>query len=160
MISDKSEAVVHECRSVAETEALASAWAEQLGSGSWVGLIGPLGAGKSVFARAIGRAFGVTAVMPSPSYTLMVSHEGRCPVHHIDLYRVESREELDFAGVTPYFSGTGSGSGICLVEWADRVREIWPSSGWIVEIEVTGAESRRITITPITEGSERPQESN
>ena len=155
MISEQSEIVVHECRSVAETEALALAWAKQLGSGSWVGLIGPLGAGKSVFARTIGRAFGVTAVMPSPSYTLMVSHQGRCPVHHIDLYRVESREELDFAGVTPYFSGPG----ICLVEWADRVREIWPSSGWIVEIEITGAESRRITITPITEGSESPQES-
>ena len=57
--------------SEADTARLAHDFAEILVAGAWVGLIGPLGAGKSVFARAIGRTLGVSADMPSPTYTLM-----------------------------------------------------------------------------------------
>jgi tRNA threonylcarbamoyladenosine biosynthesis protein TsaE len=130
------------CHSVEETEAAARELAARLKPGDWVGLIGPLGAGKSVFARAVGRAWGVTTPMPSPSYTLMMVHAGRCPVYHIDLYRVGSVAELDFAGLEPYFSG----SGICLVEWADRIRSAWPATGWRVTIMPAEGDERHILI--------------
>ncbi|MBI3872257.1 MAG: tRNA (adenosine(37)-N6)-threonylcarbamoyltransferase complex ATPase subunit type 1 TsaE [candidate division Zixibacteria bacterium] len=130
------------CHSVAETEALAVEFSRTLQSGAWVGLIGPLGAGKSVFARAVGRAVGVRGEMPSPTYTLMTVHTGRCPVYHMDMYRISSDAELEFAGILPYFSGPG----ICLVEWAERVRSAWPPAGWIVTIAITRDSDRSIEI--------------
>ena len=133
---------MQECHAPGETEALATEFASRLAPGSWVGLIGPLGAGKSVFARAIGRAWGVDGPMPSPTFTLMAAHLGRCLVYHIDLYRVTSADEFDFAGLAPYFTGDG----ICLVEWADRLPTVWPSDGWTVTIEILGLTARRITV--------------
>jgi len=125
-----------------ETVLLARRFARSLAPGHWIGLIGPLGAGKSVFARAVGEEWGVMDAMPSPSYTLMNTYQGRCMICHIDLYRIGSPDELDFAGLTPYFAGTG----ICLVEWPDKARSLWPEEGWLVTLEVQGPTSRRITI--------------
>ena len=132
----------HLTRSEAETERLAGRLASRLVPGSWVGLIGPLGSGKSVFARGVGRAWGVTVPMPSPTYTLMNCHSGRCAICHMDLYRIGSTDELDFAGLTPYFSGPG----ICLVEWAEKAQSWWPSAGWTVTIDPVDSVSRRIVI--------------
>ena len=125
-----------------QTAQVGRRFAARLTPGDWVGLTGPLGAGKSVFARAVGHAWGVSTVMPSPSYTLMNSHQGRCAIHHIDLYRVGSPDELDFAGLTQYFDGPG----ICLVEWPERARSLWPDRGWIVTLNITGSGTRRISI--------------
>ena len=146
------QTTIQTCRSEAETAACAAAFARQLNPGSWVGLIGPLGAGKSVFARAVGRAFGVATPMPSPSYTLLICHDGRCPVYHIDLYRITSPEELEFAGITPYFTAEG----ICLVEWADRMRSEWPVDGWIVRIAQQSETERQITILPVSDVTDTP----
>lgn len=137
----------HVTNSEAQTEQLAAAFALILNPGVWVGLSGPLGSGKSVFARSVGRAWGVTVPMPSPTYTLMNRLEGRCPIYHMDLYRIESPDELDFAGLTPYFSE----SGICLVEWAEKARSLWPATGWTVNFCPLSETSRRIVIAPLTE---------
>ena len=80
--------------------------------------------------------------MPSPTYTLMAVHQGRVPIYHMDFYRVASEGEADFAGLEEYFAGDG----VCLVEWADRARAIWPTSGWTVTIEIADIEERRIGI--------------
>lgn len=130
-------------RSEQETERLAAAFAVHLGPGSFVAMTGPLGAGKSVVARAIGAAWGVLEPMPSPTYTLMAIHHGRLPIYHMDLYRLDSVDELEFAGLRPYFQSDG----ICLVEWAERVRDIWPDSGWQVAIEIGPENHRVISIT-------------
>lgn len=130
------------CRSVAETERLAASYAAQLRAGSFVALVGPLGAGKSVIARAIGAAWGVADAMPSPTYTILAVHQGRVPIYHIDLYRIGSLDEFDFAGLRPYFRGDG----ICLVEWADRIREVWPPAGWVIRIAMGNGDERTISI--------------
>ena len=137
----------HRTTSEAETVAVARSFARDLRPGDWVGLIGPLGAGKSVFARAVGHALGVRETMPSPTYTLMNVLSGDIPLYHIDLYRMSSADELDFAGIEPYFQS----SGVCLVEWADQIRSRWPMRGWIVAIEIAGASVRRITIATTAE---------
>ncbi len=133
----------------AETVAVAHSFARSLKPGDWVGLIGPLGAGKSVFARAVGEALGVREPMPSPTYTLMNVLDGDIPVYHVDLYRLSSADELEFAGIAPYFQS----SGICLVEWADRIRDQWPATGWLVTISIAGDTERRISIVPLTSAS-------
>lgn len=132
------------CRTVGETERVAAAFAVQLVPGSFVALTGPLGAGKSVFARAIGNALGVIEPMPSPTYTIMAVHQGRLPVYHMDLYRLGSTDELEFAGLRSYFDSDG----VCLVEWAERVRECWPDRGWHVSIDPIASERRLIEISP------------
>lgn len=130
------------CTSVAETERIAASFAVHLAPGSFVALTGPLGAGKSVIARAIGAAWGVVDPMPSPTYTIMAVHQGRIPVYHMDLYRLASADELEFAGLSSYFESDG----LCLVEWAERARDAWPSSGWTVNVEIKGEAERKITI--------------
>lgn len=137
------------CRSVGETERLAAAFAVHLAPGTFVAMSGPLGAGKSVIARAIGAAWGVVDPMPSPTYTIMAVHRGRVPVYHMDLYRLGSADELEFAGLRSYFEGEG----ICLVEWAERVRDSWPEIGWLITIEVGDGEERRISIAPFGQTS-------
>ena len=145
--------VVHVSHSHEETVRLAREFARLLRPGHWVGLRGSLGAGKSVFARAVAEEWGVTAAMPSPSYTLMNAHQGRCMIYHIDLYRIGSPDELDFAGLTQYFDGEG----ICLVEWPDKARALWPHTGWLVSIEVSGPTERRIMIEPFTRSESERQ---
>jgi len=124
-----------------ETVAIAEQFAVSLRAGDWVGLVGPLGAGKSVFVRAVGHALGISEAMPSPSYTILNCHNGRIPLYHFDLYRVGSSDELDFAGLDPYFEGEG----VCLIEWADKIPERWPPRGWLIEIQPEGATARRFT---------------
>lgn len=152
-VSTKRAALVYErralCRSVGETERLAAAFAVHLAPGTFVGMTGPLGAGKSVIARAIGAAWGVVDPMPSPTYTIMAVHRGRVPIYHMDLYRLGSSDELEFAGLRGYFESDG----ICLVEWAERVRDSWPENGWFVNIEVGEGDERRISITPFGQAS-------
>jgi tRNA threonylcarbamoyladenosine biosynthesis protein TsaE len=130
------------CRSVDETERLAASFAVHLTTGSFVAMSGPLGAGKSVVARAIGSALGVSEPMPSPTYTLMAVHQGRVPIYHMDLYRLTSLDELDFAGLRTYFESDG----VCLVEWAERLRDAWPGAGWTIAIEMGEGNTRRIAI--------------
>jgi tRNA threonylcarbamoyladenosine biosynthesis protein TsaE len=139
----EAESVVSDSES--ETVAVAIRFAARLAPGDWVGLIGPLGAGKSVFVRGIGEALGVKAAMPSPSYTILNCHHGRMPLYHLDLYRIGSGDELDFAGVESYLGADG----VCLVEWADRIRERWPQTGWIIEVDPISTSSRRIQIWKI-----------
>ena len=72
----------------------ASALAEMLGAGDTVLLDGDLGAGKSVMARGIARALGVTGAMPSPTFTLLIPYQGRIPVYHFDLYRLADPDRV------------------------------------------------------------------
>lgn len=136
-----------QCATVGDTEDLAGQLAGRLSDNDWVGLIGPLGAGKSVFVRAMARALGVRGVMPSPTYIVMNCLHGRVPIYHVDCYRIATVEELEFAGVATYFTGDG----ICLVEWADLVRSAWPMEGWTVEFTVSDDESRMIRIARFKE---------
>jgi|CXWL01.1.fsa_nt_gi tRNA threonylcarbamoyladenosine biosynthesis protein TsaE len=135
-------------RSTTETEAVATQFAESLGSTAFVALIGPLGAGKSVFVRAVARVFGVAGPMPSPTYAIMSIYEppggdrGRSPVYHMDLYRISSESELECAGLLPYFTMPG----LCLVEWAERARAVWPEAGWTVTITPDSETDRSIAI--------------
>ena len=130
------------CRTVGDTERLAASFATLLSAGSFVALLGPLGAGKSVVARAIGAAWGVGTPMPSPTYTIMTIHQGRLPIYHMDLYRVGSQGELEMAGLQNYFQSDG----ICLGEWADRARDVWPRIGWEVIMVLGDRGARRVLI--------------
>lgn len=101
----------------------------------FIGLSGPLGAGKSVLARAIGAGAGVTDTMPSPSYTLVQRYEasGGRKVVHLDLYRIRSPDELGELG----WRQLGGDEEIVLVEWPERAGDFLPSDHWLICLDVS-----------------------
>jgi len=127
----------------AETDRLGRALAEAVGPATVVGLVGPLGAGKTRLSRAIAEALGVDpGAIASPTFVLIHEYEGRIPVYHFDAYRLTSTAEFEDLGAADYWRA----GGVCLVEWADRVRGLLPHDAWWMTIEPLDATSRRIRI--------------
>ena len=121
-----------------------------------IALEGPLGAGKSVLARAIGRGAGVTDAMPSPSHNLLFRYAtpfGR-DVVHLDLYRIDTPDEVWELG----WAQLGADSEIVLVEWAERAERLMPSDYWIVRLRVPDEEPllRDIEVRRVGSPSELP----
>lgn len=126
-----------------ETTRLGHALAEVVSPGVVIGLVGPLGAGKTRLARAIAEALDVDpAAISSPTFVLIHEYDGRLPVYHFDAYRLESPRAFEALGVSDYWEGNG----VCLVEWADRVRGLLPDDCWMITIEPTGPTARAFRI--------------
>jgi len=104
-------------------------------------LEGELGAGKTVFAKGLAAGLGVadTDRVCSPSYTLVNVYQGRCPVFHIDLYRLDKGREVEDLGWEDFV-----GEGVVIVEWAEKIP--FPLDGIRVSIEVGPGDERRVTV--------------
>lgn len=89
--------------------------AKGLQAGDAVLLMGEMGMGKSVLARAVARVFGVQGAMPSPSFTILQSYEADVPVKHFDLYRLEDPAEFYEAGLDEEMDARS----VSLVEWPE-----------------------------------------
>lgn len=130
-------------RSPQETEALAAGVAAELQPGDFVALSGDLGAGKTAFARGLARGLGVSRQVLSPSFTLMRQYlEGRIPLYHFDVYRLGDPDELEETGFHDY----AEGDGVCVTEWADRIRGFLPERRLEVRLEGSADEPRQISI--------------
>jgi tRNA threonylcarbamoyladenosine biosynthesis protein TsaE len=99
-----------------------------------IALSGSLGAGKTVLAKAIGRALGVTDVITSPTYTIVAEYEGSLPFFHVDLYRITSETEYELLGLDELFDGRG----VTVVEWPERAGASLPARTQTIEIEISG----------------------
>ncbi|MBF0620669.1 MAG: tRNA (adenosine(37)-N6)-threonylcarbamoyltransferase complex ATPase subunit type 1 TsaE [Magnetococcales bacterium] len=119
-------------RSEQDTIVFAKTFARFLLDGATVVLDGDLGAGKTVFARGIVHGLGVqTDYVTSPTFTLMNPYEqGRLPVYHFDLYRLGDPDELDAIGAEEFLDG----SGVALVEWAERGEDRIPEDRLTVSL--------------------------
>ncbi|WP_299133615.1 tRNA (adenosine(37)-N6)-threonylcarbamoyltransferase complex ATPase subunit type 1 TsaE [uncultured Amaricoccus sp.] len=132
----------------AATEALARALAPGLAAGDLVALVGGLGVGKSVFARAlIGArlaALGRSERVPSPSYTLVQTYDlGAVELWHADLYRLGALDEIAELGLEEAFAGA-----ICVVEWADRLGPALPARRLTLALDFAGdGDARRADLT-------------
>ena len=127
--------------SEADTLRFAGRLAELLRPGDAVLLHGDLGAGKSVFARGVARALGITGAMPSPTFPLLIPYEGRQKLYHFDLYRLNDPEEFYAAGLDEFIGGDG----IALIEWPEMA-EIDPEPALHVTIDRndSGDEQQRV----------------
>lgn len=103
--------------SPAETQSLAAALAAAARAGDRLALIGPLGAGKTQFAKGFARGLGIDAVVNSPSFTLMAEYQGRLPLFHQDLYRLAGTGEALEGGLLD----ERQNAGVTLSEWAERL---------------------------------------
>ena len=114
--------------------------------GMVISLTGDLGVGKTVFTQGLAKGLGIEEPVNSPTFTIVqVYEEGRLPLYHFDVYRIGDIEEMDEIGYEDYFYGEG----VCLVEWADLIREILPEQMCRVTIEKNlekGFDYRKITL--------------
>ena len=143
--------MVYETNSPEETFALARQLGEQAGPGTVYTLTGDLGVGKTVFAQGLASGLGIEEAINSPTFTIVqVYDEGRLPFYHFDVYRISDIEEMDEIGYEDYFYGDG----VCLVEWAELIKELLPKTRTELLIEKDlqkGFDYRRITLHEVTE---------
>ena len=85
-------------------------------------LNGDLGAGKTTLSKSVGEGLGVDEYITSPTFTIINEYEGRIPLYHFDVYRLNHGEELYDLGVEDYFYGDG----VCLIEWAQNIQDYLP----------------------------------
>lgn len=114
--------------------------------GDIVLLNGDLGVGKTMFTKGFGKGLGIDEPINSPTFTIMqIYEEGRIPLYHFDVYRIADIEEMDEIGYEDFFFGKG----VCLIEWAELIKEILPDNCKSVTIEKDlekGFDYRRIKI--------------
>jgi tRNA threonylcarbamoyladenosine biosynthesis protein TsaE len=118
---------------VAETEAIGERLAALVEPGDVVGVGGDLGAGKTTLVRGACRALGVASPVTSPTFTIGHRYEGRVPVAHLDLYRLEGLGSEGWGDLEPYFDGT-----ICFVEWPEHAGGWLPplrASVWLAHVD-------------------------
>lgn len=122
-------------------------WAlgERLGQratpGTVVAVIGTLGAGKTLFARAVGAGLGTPSRVSSPTFVVLAHHPGgRLELWHGDLYRLGDAEELDLLGLDEALDG----SGVVLLEWAERFASVLPDDHLRLELHIEGDARRAV----------------
>lgn len=111
-----------------------------LNPGDVILLTGDLSAGKTTITKGIGQALGITRVINSPTFTIVKTYNGKCPLYHLDLYRLDGLNN-DF-DLEDYIEGDG----VCVIEWPFQVSEILPDEYLEIKIERIDEFSRSIII--------------
>lgn len=120
-------------------------------AGDRIALLGPLGAGKTQFAKGFAAGLGVSEVVNSPSFTLMAEYAGRLRLFHQDLYRLAGAEEIVGGGLLD----ERQSEGVTLSEWGERLPAELDQDRLTVRIEITGETERRISLLPAGAQHER-----
>ena len=109
-------------------------------------LNGDLGVGKTVFTQGFAAGLGIREAVSSPTFTIVQEYDGKeMPFYHFDVYRIGDVEEMDEIGFEDYVYGEG----VCLIEWAELIREILPDDFVSISIEKDlekGFDYRKITL--------------
>ena len=123
---------VMETSCMEETAKYAFEMAQNAEPGQVFALIGDLGVGKTVFTKGFAEGLGIEEPVSSPTFTILqIYEEGRLPLYHFDVYRIEEPEEMEEVGFDDYIYGDG----VCLIEWANRIEEILPEETIYIVIE-------------------------
>ncbi len=108
--------------------------------GDVVALSGDLGAGKTVLVQGLAEGLGVVGHVPSPTFNILLVHQGSPPLYHFDLYRLDRPEELVDIG----FWETLESDGVSAIEWADRFPGELPADRLDVRIETIDDDTRAL----------------
>ena len=128
----------------ARTAELARRLAGVLRPGTVICLDGDLGAGKTLFVQNLAASLGVQGEVTSPTFNLMnVYEDGRLPLVHFDLYRLEQEYELDEIGFYDYAENP---DGLVLIEWAEKFPECLPENHIALQIQRTDVENERVLV--------------
>ncbi len=128
-----------------ETIKFATHLAKSLRKGDILCLFGDLGTGKTTFVKGIAQGLKVkTSSVNSPTFVLLNIYEGKLPIYHFDLYRLEHIHEISRLGYEEFFYNEG----ISVVEWAEKLGELMPQEYLAVELTHQGENKRLITLKP------------
>ncbi|MCD5398516.1 MAG: tRNA (adenosine(37)-N6)-threonylcarbamoyltransferase complex ATPase subunit type 1 TsaE [Dehalococcoidia bacterium] len=124
--------------------------------GRWIGakaqsgdvllLVGDLGTGKTTLTQGILWGLGGTEYARSPTFVLVNEYPARLTMYHMDLYRLNSIEEIEDLGLDDYLYGND----LCVVEWADKAPGYFPVNHAVVQLEVIDDQTRRVTVSSET----------
>nr|WP_244987011.1 tRNA (adenosine(37)-N6)-threonylcarbamoyltransferase complex ATPase subunit type 1 TsaE [Oceanobacillus caeni] len=118
--------------SAEETKLIGERLASLLEAGDVLTLEGDLGAGKTTFTKGIAKGLGVKRTVNSPTFTIVKEYEGRLPLYHMDVYRLEDSDED--IGFDEYFNGNG----VSVVEWAQFIEKYLPTDRLDIRIKYNG----------------------
>jgi tRNA threonylcarbamoyladenosine biosynthesis protein TsaE len=127
--------------SAQRTQELGVRFGELALAGDLFCLEGDLGSGKTCFVQGLGRGLGIVESIHSPTFILANEHRGgRLLLYHLDVYRVRSADEAIGIGLEDYVWGDG----VCVVEWAEKIRGALPAEHMWIEFLHLDESSRRL----------------
>lgn len=130
-----------EIKNEEDTRNFGLALANRCKAGTVIALIGDLGTGKTTLTKYIAEGLGIDRTITSPTFTIVQEYrEGRLPLFHFDVYRIENGDDLFEIGFDEYLYGNG----VCVIEWADQVLDYLPEETLFVEISYGQEENGRI----------------
>lgn len=118
--------------------------AKKLKPGDIIALSGNLGSGKTTFTKGIGKGLGVKNPrrINSPTFVLIKEYNGKIPLYHIDLYRLDGLKEIENLAVEEYIYGKG----VTVIEWAEKMKFALPKKHISVRFKVKGGDRREVAI--------------
>ncbi len=155
------EAETFETTSEDETAALGKAFAQRLHKGDTVALLGDLGSGKTEFVKGICRHFNVEDIVTSPTFTVINQYQGETihdtaiKIYHVDLYRIDSVEDLSEIG---FDECAHSNDAIKLIEWAEKASGALPADTYSVKFSMPD-EDENLRLIEIRHGDADRQDS-
>jgi tRNA threonylcarbamoyladenosine biosynthesis protein TsaE len=136
-------------KSEQETHALAKNFAKTLIGGETIGLVGDLGAGKTVFTKGLAAGLGVYDTVNSPTFVLMKVYKIKNKkikikvLVHLDAYRIKKAEEISSVGLEDYLDQPDK---IVVIEWPKNINSLLPKNTILINIKNLSANKREITI--------------
>ncbi|HAK45255.1 MAG TPA: tRNA (adenosine(37)-N6)-threonylcarbamoyltransferase complex ATPase subunit type 1 TsaE [Spirochaeta sp.] len=114
--------------------------------GMVIALTGSLGAGKTTLVKGIAEGLGIKQAVTSPSFTIIKEYyEGRLPLFHMDLYRIDNYEELYMIGFEELIYGIG----LSIIEWSEKAEELIPPDAVGIEIKILSDGRRTVFLNGI-----------
>jgi tRNA threonylcarbamoyladenosine biosynthesis protein TsaE len=129
----------------AETIEFGEKIGEHLSPGQVINLQGPLGSGKTTLVKGIAKALDIGEAVTSPSFTLISEYDGRLPLYHMDLYRIDNLEEFELLGAEELMYDRG----VTVIEWGEKAGELMPGDAVFIRFDVLDDGSREITAAGI-----------
>lgn len=128
--------------SAEETIQLGKKIGSLLQPGAIIAMEGNLAVGKTTITKGIAESLGIEETITSPTFTLISEYEGKMPLYHMDVYRLDSCEDFINLGVEDLMYGDG----VSIIEWSERVREELPKFTITLRLEIRGDGGRDITL--------------
>lgn len=130
------------------TRSLGMSLGQSLSAGSVILLAGDLGSGKTTLVQGLGQGLGIAEPIVSPTFTLINEYaEGRLPLYHLDLYRLQP-QEVTALNLETYWEGVEVPLGIVAIEWAERL-QYKPPSYLSIRLTYSTDRGRRVDLMPV-----------
>lgn len=128
--------------SAEETVELGKKIGSFLKKGDIIAMQGTLGAGKTTITKGIAQALGINETITSPTFCLISEYEGKMPLYHMDVYRLDGAEDFENLGTEDMLYGEG----VSIIEWSEKIMEELPNKTIILKLEPHDDGARTITI--------------